>query len=223
MTLPDDVKQPILRSFHIHTVTPGWSFNDSGPNEKDRHLLVEYATVVDEINRLLPEYKAVIVDICQKMETGMADYAHKASATGSIYVATIAEYDLYCHYVAGLVGEGLSRLFSASGKEAPFIANQLELSNSMGLLLQKTNIIRDYREDTDESRFFWPKEIWGKEIYGFKEMSEMYATDKDTVRRSSYVQSEMVLNALGHATDALDYLRLLRNQSVFNFKNWVML
>ncbi|KAF9529002.1 farnesyl-diphosphate farnesyltransferase [Crepidotus variabilis] len=217
MTIPDHIKQPILRSFHVHTVTPGWSFNDCGPNEKDRQLLVEYATVVDEVNLLLPEYKAVIVDICHKMEIGMADYAHKAFATGSIYVDTIAEYDLYCHYVAGLVGEGLSRLFSASGKEAPYIAHQLELSNSMGIFLQKTNIIRDYREDTDEQRFFWPKEIWGKDIYGFKEMKDMYANDADTVQRATFVQSEMVLNAMSHATDALDYLRLLRNQSVFNF------
>ena len=52
----------------------------------------------------------------------MADYAHKAATTGSIYLETIAEYDLYCHYVAGLVGEGLSRLFSASGKEGAFLA-----------------------------------------------------------------------------------------------------
>ena len=27
------------------------------------------------------------------METGMADYAHKAATTGSIYLATVAEYD----------------------------------------------------------------------------------------------------------------------------------
>ena len=26
-----------------------------------------------------------------------------------------AEYNLYCHFVAGLVGEGLSRLFVATG------------------------------------------------------------------------------------------------------------
>ncbi|KAG6891843.1 hypothetical protein C0993_006010, partial [Termitomyces sp. T159_Od127] len=65
------------------------------------------------------------------METGMADYAHKAATTGSIYLDTIAEYDLYCHYVAGLVGEGLSGIFSASKREAPWIKDQLELSNSM--------------------------------------------------------------------------------------------
>ncbi|KAF8159225.1 squalene synthase [Crassisporium funariophilum] len=217
MTIPDAVKQPILRSFHIHTVTPGWKFDGNGPEERDRQLLVEYDKVVEEVNRLLPEYKAVILDITLKMETGMADYAHKAATTGSIYLETVAEYDLYCHYVAGLVGEGLSGIFAASGKESPTIASQLELSNSMGLLLQKTNIIRDFREDVDQQRFFWPREIWGRKEYGFAEMRDMTPTDPATMERAMWAQSGMVLDALRHATDALDYLRLLKNQSVFNF------
>lgn len=32
-------------------------------------------------------------------------------AVGGVQVVTIADYDLYCHYVAGLVGIGLSQLF----------------------------------------------------------------------------------------------------------------
>ena len=56
MTIPDDVKQPMLRKFHDFTVTPGWTFNGSGPNEKDRQLLVEYDVVVDEVNRLDPAW-----------------------------------------------------------------------------------------------------------------------------------------------------------------------
>ncbi|KAK2467157.1 hypothetical protein APHAL10511_000706 [Amanita phalloides] len=222
MTIPDDIKQPILRSFHQHTVTPGWTFDGSGPDEKDRQLLVEYDVVIEEVNRLAPDYKAVIVDICHKMETGMADYTHKAATTGSIYLETIAEYDLYCHYVAGLVGEGLSRLFSVSKKEALWLGDQLELSNSMGLLLQKTNIIRDYREDVEQKRHFWPREIWGK--HGFTEMRDMCAWEgkqgseaEDVKRRAIWVQSGMILDAFRHALDALDYLRVLKNQTVFNF------
>lgn len=46
---------------------------------------------------------------------------------------TIDDYDEYCHYVAGLVGLGLSKLFYASGKED--LAGD-DLSNSMGLFLQ---------------------------------------------------------------------------------------
>ncbi|TFK21867.1 squalene synthase [Coprinopsis marcescibilis] len=213
MSIPDDIKQPILRSFHEKTVTPGWKFDGCGPNEKDRQLLVEYDTIVEEVNRLSPHYKAIIVDICHKMETGMADYAHKAATTGSIYLESVAEYDLYCHYVAGLVGEGLSRIFSSSEKEGEWLAEQLELSNSMGLLLQKTNIIRDYREDTDQQRYFWPREIWGQ--YGFKEMKEIY--EPQNAERAQWVQSAMIIDALRHAEDALDYLKLLKNQSVFNF------
>jgi farnesyl-diphosphate farnesyltransferase len=150
------------------------------------------------------------------METGMADFAHRAAtSTTKPYLTSIEEYDLYCHYVAGLVGEGLSRLFAATNKERPWIADQLVLSNSMGLLLQKTNILRDFREDCDEGRYFWPHEIWG--AYGFSKPEEMTATGGEAQKRAMWVLSHMTLNALGHTIDALDYLTLLRNQSVFNF------
>ena len=106
------------------------------------------------------------------MQMGMADYAHKAATTEALYLETVDEYNLYCHYVAGLVGEGLSRLFSASGREAPWLAVQLEMSNSMGLLLQKTNIIRDFREDCEEGRYFWPREVWG-DVGGFGRVGDL--------------------------------------------------
>ena len=148
----------------------------------------------------------------------MADFAHRAAISKSApYLSTIVEFDLYCHYVAGLVGEGLSGLFAATGKEASWIADQLVLSNSMGLLLQKTNILRDFREDCDEQRYFWPQEIWAR--YGFKRPEDMYVLNSagKTDDRAMWVLSEMTLNALSHCIDALDYLILLKNQTVFNF------
>ena len=192
------------------------------------------------------------------MQIGMADYAHRAALVSkpstlsspppSPYLETITEYDLYCHYVAGLVGEGLSRLFAASGKEVPWLGEQLTLSNSMGLLLQKTNILRDVREDADQGRYFWPREFWG--VWSASEHSEKarppskgewygFATPEELVRavgpagpvkpstalggvasaadRAMFTLSAMTLDALRHATDSLDYLALLKNQSVFNF------
>lgn len=172
---------------------------------------------------VFPRYREIIIDICLKMQFGMADYAHKAATTGSIYLEKIADYDLYCHYVAGLVGEGLTRIWSASNRELPWLGEQLELSNAMGTMLQKTNIIRDFREDVDERRFFWPREIWGRELYGkvcggkpgFKEMTDMYAPGNE--QQALWALSGMVVDVLGHAVDSLDYLRFLKNQSVFNF------
>ena len=53
----------------------------------------------------------------------------------------------------------MSCLFSASQLEEPEVGGDTELANSMGLFLQKTNIIRDYLEDQQQSRAFWPQEV----------------------------------------------------------------
>lgn len=214
MTVPNSVKLPLLRDFHLKLHEPGWTFNGSGPNEKDRAVLVEFDVIQKEFALLNQSYQQVIGEITRKMGKGMADFA--ALATPEFPVAevdSIADYDLYCHYVAGLVGEGLSGLFSSSGKEREFLKDQLTLSNSMGLLLQKTNIYRDIKEDVDEGRGFWPRAIWGK--YGFNSMKEL--TDESKYQQAQWAANEMVLDALRHSCDALDYLTLLKNQSVFNF------
>lgn len=137
--------------------------------------------MIDEFLRLKPEYQKVIANITKLMGNGMADYAtgeHRENTS----VATIADFDLYCHYVAGLVGYGLSDLFAASGLESQELAEDKDLSNTMGLFLQKTNIIRDYREDLDDGRQFWPREIWG--LYADKFSDFTKPENKEKVNNS---------------------------------------
>ena len=55
-TLDPDLKQELLRSFDKYTVTPGWSFHGSGPNEKDTIVLVEYDQIIYEVGLLPAEY-----------------------------------------------------------------------------------------------------------------------------------------------------------------------
>lgn len=55
-------------------------------------------------------------------------------------INSVAEYDLYCWYVAGLIGEGLTCLFVEAGLGEIALINQ-GLYQPMGLFLQKTNII----------------------------------------------------------------------------------
>lgn len=121
-------------------------------------LMQNYPYVTSVFQRLEKKYQQVIENICQRMGNGMADFIVKD-------VVSIKDYDLYCHYVAGLVGIGLSQLFASSGLEDESFFDAEALANNMGLFLQKTNIIRDYLEDINEEpapRMFWPKEIWGK-------------------------------------------------------------
>lgn len=212
-TLPDERKQKLLRNFVSILDQPGWTYDGIRHDEKDRQVLVEFDVVIAEVQLLEPHYQEVIKDMANKMASGMADFCHRADTGAGYGVDTLEEYDLYCHYVAGLVGEGLSGLFAASGKEALWIKDELVLSNAMGLLLQKTNILRDYREDVNNNRLFWPREIWQR--YGFKEPREMYGPENE--ERALWALSEMTLDALRHSIDALDYLTLLKNQSIFNF------
>ncbi len=48
-------------------------------------------------------FEQVIADITRRMGEGMAEFIEKE-------VLAVKEYDLYCHYVAGLVGIGLSQV-----------------------------------------------------------------------------------------------------------------
>jgi farnesyl-diphosphate farnesyltransferase len=118
MTLPIERKDEVCRAFYTYLDTPGWTFIESGPNEADRQLLVEFDVVIAEFAKLDQKYREVIIDITKRMGGGMADYANNA-AHNLVGVDTLEDFDMYCYYVAGLVGEGLTRLFINSGKENP--------------------------------------------------------------------------------------------------------
>ncbi|KAK0102568.1 bifunctional farnesyl-diphosphate farnesyltransferase/squalene synthase [Cadophora gregata] len=211
MTIPLETKEPKLRKFQDILEEDGWTFNENGPNEKDRELLVHFDVVIAEFKLVKPAYRDIIKDITNKMGNGMADYANNAEH--NIHgVNTIKDYELYCHYVAGLVGDGLTRLFVESKLANPALLKRPELSESMGQFLQKTNIIRDIREDFDDKRRFWPKEIWSKHVTKFDDLF-----DPKNIDIAINCSSEMVLNSLRHADECLFYMAGIKDQSVFNF------
>ena len=97
-----------------------------GENEADRQLLVEFDVVIKQFGIVNQKYRAVIKDITKRMGNGMAEYAQNAAH--NLYgVDTCADFDTYCYYVAGLVGEGLTRLFIASGQENPKLDGAIDL------------------------------------------------------------------------------------------------
>ncbi|CAG8757188.1 18310_t:CDS:2, partial [Acaulospora morrowiae] len=211
MTLPIENKEPLLRTFNEIIYKKGWTYTESGPDERDRNLLLEFDVVIEEFLHLKKEYRDIITDIASKTGNGMADYVKNAEHN-KCGVITNNDFDLYCYYVAGLVGIGLNGLFSASGLESPDLANETKLPYAMGLFLQKTNILRDYLDDVLNGRKYWPKEIWGK-----------YADDLSLLKEPGYEKeaieclSEVIMNTLQHVPDCLTYLYRLKNPSVFRF------
>ncbi|KAL8895909.1 MAG: hypothetical protein Q9207_007955 [Kuettlingeria erythrocarpa] len=211
MTIPLEKKNTLLREFYKITEKEGWSFNGNGPDEKDRELLVQFHYVIEEFRKVKPVYREIINDIARQMGDGMADYCTRA-AEGRSGVDTVEDFDMYCYYVAGLVGNGLTQLFVESGLANPALREREQLQTSMGLFLQKTNIIRDIKEDWDDKRRFWPREIWSKYVEDFEDLFKPENTEA-----ALNCSSDMVLHSLNHADECLFYLAGLKEQSVFNF------
>lgn len=211
MTILIENKDPLLRDFHNVLQKSGWTYEGNHVREKDRDLLVNFDVVITEFKRIKPQYQAIIADITKRMGNGMADFASKADLNVNGIDST-KDYELYCHYVAGLVGEGLTRLFVVSKLANPALLERPELHESMGQFLQQVNIIRDVREDYDGGRKFWPREIWSKHVKHFEDLF------KDEYQEQALnCSSEMIHNALRRADQCLFYLAGMRDQSVFNF------
>ena len=202
---PAEQRLPLLRNFYKKCIEDNWNISGVGDSDDYRILLANFDKVIRVFKSLKPEYQTVILDSCKKMGNGMADFAEKK-------LVTIHDYDHYCHYVAGIVGIGLSGLFSASGVENPDLKNQIKLSNSMGLLLQKTNITRDYYEDLSLGRSFWPKEIWGKYTHRLEELMQDPASPE-----SRACLNDLVTDALQYVGDCVEYLSLIEHKQIFRF------
>ncbi|KAA3482312.1 squalene synthase-like [Gossypium australe] len=210
-----DIKVPILKEFYRHIYDRDWHFPCGTKNYKV--LMDEFHHVSTAFLELEKGYQEAIEDITKRMGAGMAKFICKEVCKDvgtELYldVETVDDYDEYCHYVAGLVGLGLSKLFHACGTEdlAPDT-----LSNSMGLFLQKTNIIRDYLEDINEipkSRMFWPRQIWGKYVNKLEDLKY----EENSVKAVQCL-NDMVTNALIHVDDCLKYMSALRDPAIFRF------
>ena len=210
MTIPLEKKIPLLQEFHQTLQKDGWTFDGNGPNEKDRDLLVNFDVVVKEYKMTKSAYKDIINDTTKQMGDGMAKYA--VYSVQNRYIETLDDYDEYCFYVAGLVGEGLTKLFVEAELGSALLLERSHLHRSMGLFLQKTNIVRDIREDFDENKRWWPREIWSKHVDKFEDLFK-----PKHKQQALACSSEMVLNALQHTEECLFYLLGLKEQSVFNF------
>eukprot|EP00668_Euglena_longa_P042574 GGOE01056354.1.p1 GENE.GGOE01056354.1~~GGOE01056354.1.p1 ORF type:complete len:442 (-),score=138.72 GGOE01056354.1:96-1400(-) len=208
MSVPLDIKVPELLSFHKRLDQPGWNVKGIGLSD-ERELIENFELVITAFGRLPPHLQEPIRDICRRMGEGMAESVQRTQQ-----IQTVEEYEQYCHYVAGLVGHGLTRIFAASGLESPSLVENLDIANSMGLFLQKVNIIRDYLEDIVEEppRMFWPKEIWGQYTNDFHAFKA-----PENQAQAVRCLNHMVLDTLKHIPKCMAYLQSLKDPSVFQF------
>lgn len=138
------------------------------------------------------------------MGKGMAEYQDRDLRHG---LATMDEMSDYCYYVAGVVGEMLTRLFCHYSPE--IAANRdtmMKLAVSFGQGLQMTNILKDLWDDHSRGVCWLPRDIF--EAVGF-DLSELNPGQKNPRFCEGFKQ--LIGIAHGHLRNALEYTLLIPN------------
>lgn len=157
-------------------------------------------------SRLQPPIAQCIHEMCD----GMASFALRQEQSRGQWLAIRNEkdFDLYCYFVAGVVGNMLCDLYAL---QSPWInaarhGQMRKLAVSFGLALQTINIIKDVREDSLREVCFWPQE-WLSEA-GFSHPSLFFSQTAGAEARRQVV-ARMTEKAWRHLQDAMDYTLLI--------------
>ena len=123
------------------------------------HTLIRETPRVIAITRTFSAAEQDALRTCvEVMAEGMAAFQEARTGCG---LADLAELDRYCYFVAGVVGEMLTRLFT---EYSPAIASHREplmaLAVSFGQGLQMTNILKDVWEDRARGACWLPQDVF---------------------------------------------------------------
>lgn len=205
MSIPIDKKKQMLLSFYNDIENENFTL-DCGDKPEYKNLMNNFNKVIKAYKQCKPKYREVIKEITNKMAHGMIEFLEKDK------LQNLEEYNLYCHYVAGLVGIGLSQLFTLSGTEMNDLSKYVELSNSMGCFLQKTNIIRDVKEDIDQHREWWPSDFVSTYVSSNKEL-----LNPNNQTKALECMNAFIINAMNHIPQCIEYLSLVSDNKHFRF------
>jgi phytoene/squalene synthetase len=121
--------------------------------EHERLLLEEADKVFVDMHSLPAEKQKIFQRHLLNMSRGMQHFVALKNPDNVIKISNQSQMNGYCFFVAGVIGEFLSDVYSLS-YEQDFDKNDLVNSVHFGLFLQKINILKDQRDDESEGRFW---------------------------------------------------------------------
>lgn len=121
----------------------------------ERELIAHADLILSVTHRLGEDEQYALRDCIVVMSGGMHRYQCQAGRHG---LRDLSDLDHYCYYVAGVVGEMLTRLFCAYSPEINKHRGELlRLAPSFGQGLQMTNILKDVWEDRQRGACWLPR------------------------------------------------------------------
>jgi len=186
----------------------------------ERELIRDSPRVLHATHSLTDRQRRAVLRCLSTMSHGMAHFARSRSPRG---LADVAEYEEYCYYVAGVVGEMLTELFCVHSPQIEAKRPQLEKrAVSFGLGLQMTNILKDIWDDHEHGVCWLPKDVFAE--HGFDILQLEPDLNSNGQAFAAAIQ-ELVGIAHGHLRQALDYtLTIDKNEEgIRRFLIWAAL
>jgi phytoene/squalene synthetase len=117
----------------------------------ERRLGHEAPRLFRAVHRLPPEARDPLVETARCMGRGMRHFLDQ-SRGDELALDTPADVDRYCFFVAGIIGELLSRLLAAARPGSEPTGDALLDAHRFGRFLQKVNILKDAADDAAAGR-----------------------------------------------------------------------
>ena len=182
------------------------------------HTLIHVLPRVIEItHKFAPAQIEALATCVETMAQGMPIFQAQDLSAG---LATLADMDRYCYYVAGCVGEMLAKLFCHYSPEIALHRDQLlKLSVSFGQGLQMTNILKDIWDDAQRGVCWLPQDIFTETGFDLKSLTP--ETNNEQFRKGL---ERLISIAQEHLHDALTYTQLLPSHEtgMRNFCLWAL-
>ncbi len=182
------------------------------------HELIRNAPRVVRITRGFSEPQRQALQRCvSTMAEGMGQFQLRGNTQG---LQSLEEMNLYCYYVAGVVGQMLTSLFCLYSPEIARRHDALTaLAVSFGQGLQMTNILKDVWEDYARGACWLPGEIFAEEGFELSELTT--ARNRKGFERGI---RRLVGVAHEHLRNALAYTLLIpkKEAGIRNFCLWAV-
>lgn len=190
----------------------------SGQTSPAEHALIHVLPRVIEITHKFDPAQIDALAACvETMAAGMPIFQAKNLHHG---LATLADLDKYCYYVAGCVGEMLARLFCHYSPEIDRHRDELlRLSVSFGQGLQMTNILKDIWDDAKRGVCWLPQDIFTETGFDLKNL-----TPETSDASFKAGLAHLIGIAHGHLQNALTYTQLIPDHEtgIRNFCLWAL-
>jgi len=184
------------------------------------NLIEECPRVLQITRGMHPRQRIAIQRCLDTMSHGMAHFARSRSCDG---LADVSEFERYCYFVAGVVGEMLTEIFCDYSPEIDANRGQLApRAVSFGLGLQMTNILKDIWEDLEHGTCWLPRDVFERHGYDLKSLAPDHDVNGPAFAASLH---DLVDIAHGHLREALAYTLAIPNNEtgIRRFLIWAVL